>query len=250
MRINKKEKPTYDFFEGKDTTSNFELEEILDDFIYSLESGYFSTWEAVVRKEKNKKLNKFQRKQLAQLINFGEEEIEEILYIDEIPRPNKKWYEIALEIANKLFRGRIKAYEIHSSLGMEGWSNLKDSIEEYGEDLSKPKGIKNILDIIPEELQHKLEIQEAIDCLVGLGQEKELGLDNPDQNFRIKELIIDLKEKIVSVEYLKLSIEKIVTEFIELREEDRIKFEEKMIESLGLENINEDISAKLRKHSA
>lgn len=242
--MNRNEKPTYDFFE-EEPLSDYYLEEILNNFVFYLETGYFSMWESVVAAEENKKLTKDQEGQLNQLINFGEEEMEEILYIDESPRPSKPWYETAREIAKRLFQGQIKTYEVNSTLAYEGWDKLKEAIIKYGENLSQPKGIENPIEIIPEELRHKLEIQTAIDWLVGLGQEEELTLADPAQHFRIKELVEELKKKISSVRYLKLSIEKIAKEFVELSATEKIKFEEAMIKKIGLANVKEEMTEKL-----
>ncbi len=240
--------PTNDFFEIG-TAPDYKIEIILNDFIYSMKSNYFLRWEAVVCHEQNLKLTKYQKEQLDQLINFGDADNDEILYIDEIPRPNKNWHLIASEIAKCLVKNRIATYEIHSSLFSKGWNRLKESITKYGIHLSKPDGIENLIDIIPEEIRHYLEIQESIDWLVGLGQEKELTLTNSEQSYRIDQLISDLKRKTDSVEYLNLSIEKIVTEFVELLDKDRIKFEEEMVKRLGLESLKENLTKKLIEHS-
>lgn len=244
----KNEIPTYDFFERM-PQSDFELEEIIENFVSSMENNYFLMWEAVVCQEQNIELTEHQQKQLDQLINFGEEESDEVLYIDEMPRPNKKWYETAVQIAEKLVKGRITAYEIHSALIAEGWEKLRESIVENSAHLSKPKGIKNAIEVIPEEIRHHLAIQEAMDWLVGLGQEEELSLTNPDQAFRVEELIEDLSKNIGSVTYFQLSIEKIVSKFIDLKEEDEIKFKELMVEKLCLKSTEENLADKLKEHA-
>lgn len=250
MRKFRQEIPTYDFFE-RFPHSDFDLEEILEDFVFSMETNYFSLWEAVICQEQNIELTEYQKKQLDRLINLREEDRgEEILYINEVARPNKKWYEIANQIAEKLIKGRIVAYEIHSGLISEGWEKLKKSIVENGAHLSKPKGVKSAIEVIPEEIRHQLEIQESIDWLVGLGQDEDLNLTNPDQLYRMEELIRDLKTKIESVEYLQLTTEKIVLKFVKLRGEDEIKFKEYMVEKLGLESIEENLTDKLKEHYA
>lgn len=242
------DKPTYDFFETP-PQSEFDLEEIVDNFIFSLEMGYFAMWEAIICQEENKELTPFQKKHLKQLIGFGVTENEPILYIDEQARPNKKWYEIANEIAERIVQGRRATCEVYGTLAYEGWQNLRNAIQKYGKKLSKPKGIKAPINVIPENIRHHLEIQEALDGLIGLGQMEELSLSNPEQSFRIEELINDLSEKISSVKYFKLSLEKIVTEFIELKEEDCILLEEAMIKKLGLKDRKADMTKKLKAFS-
>lgn len=249
MRKFRQEIPTYDFFE-REPQSDFDLQEILEDFVFSMETNYFLLWEAVICQEQNIELTESQEKQLDKLINFREDDDEEILYINEVARPNKKWYAIANHIAEKLIKGRIATYELHSVLISEGWGKLKKSIVEHGAHLSKPKGVKNAIEVIPEEIRHQLEIQESVDWLVGLGQDEELKLTNPDQIYRMEELIRDLKTKIESIKYLQLSTEMIVSKFIELREEDEIKFKEYMVDKLGLKSTEENLTDKLKEHYA
>lgn len=245
---NRKEVPYYDFFE-RPVKSDYDLEEVLDNYVFSMEMGYFLMWEAVVNKENGIELTEAQEEVFGGLINFGDEE-DDILYIDECARPNKNWYEIANEIAERLKKGRIKSYEIHSALLSEGWGKLKESIIENSKDLSCPEEIQEAIQVIPENLRHNLEIQESVDWLVGLGQNEELNLANPEQNYRVSELIKDLKKKLSSVEYLKLSISKITEDFIELKNKDRLKFEEEMMSKLSLKNIDENMSEKLKKYCA
>ena len=58
-------------------------------FIYKLEKGDFLTWEAVVCHEQGMPLTAQQEDALDGLINFGDPEDEQVLYIDEIPRPSE-----------------------------------------------------------------------------------------------------------------------------------------------------------------
>lgn len=241
--------PTYNFFE-REIESEYDVEEILENFVFSMEKNYFLMWEAVVNKEKNKELTEIQEQVFNQLLNFGDEDDEQILYIDECARPNKAWYLIAQEIAEKMVvKNRIACYELHSSLFSEGWETLKEGIINHGEHLSKPSGIKDLLEVIPEEIRHQLEIQEAIDWLIGLGQDSQLTLTDPEQNYRIGNLIKSLKDKISSVEYFKLSIKKLLTDFVELHPKDEEIFKREMINILGLINEEEYIAEKLKKIS-
>lgn len=241
------DKPTYDFFENP-PQSEFDLEEIVDNFIFSLEMGYFAMWEAIICQEENKELTTFQKKHLKQLIGFGATENEPILYIDEQARPNKKWYEIANEIAEKMIKGRINTYEEDDRLGFDTWSKFKHAIKKYGKKLSKPEGINKAIKVIPKNIRHHLEIQDALDELTCLGMDEESSLSNPNEHHRIDGIIGNLYDKISSVKYLKLSLEKIVTEFVELKEEDRILLEEAMIKKLGLKDRKTDMTEKLKTY--
>ncbi len=239
--------PTYDFFE-REIESDFYIEDVLDNFVFSMEEGYFLTWEAVVAKEQKKRLTKIQKEAFSEIISFGPHFYEPIIYINEIARPNKPWYLIAKEISEKLvLKQRITSYGIHDSLWSEGWSRLKECILDYGEGLSKPKGVKKPIKVIPDEIRHQLEIQEAVVWLFGLGQSSEWNLDNPEEQYRIKDIITSLKNNISSVKYLKLSLHKLLTDFIELPPKDEEIFKREMIDRLGLIDENEEMTAKLKK---
>ena len=72
-------------------------------FVDWLEDGRFLTWEAVVCEEQGLPLTAKQRKALGSLLDFtNDEEDDEILYIDEIPRPSEPWHVILNKIANRL----------------------------------------------------------------------------------------------------------------------------------------------------
>ena len=234
--------PTYDFFENE-IKDDFDLEEILDDFIYSMESGYFLSWESVICKEQKIPLKEYQKEAYENLI--GDQY--PILYINETARPNKYWFEIATEIAKKLIKRKIPTFEIHSEIVILGWTKLKESIEEYGEHLLKPEDKKLPIQVIPSEIRNHLEIQESIDWLLGLGQDEELTLRREDQKYRVSELIKEISKKKEAVKYYKLSINKITNEFVELLEQDKLEFERMMKKELGLDSLDEEIENKLKR---
>lgn len=243
------DKPTYDFFENS-PQSDVDLEEIIDNFIFSLEMGYFAMWEAIVCQEENKELTASQKKCLKQLIGFGGQINEPILYIDEQARPNKKWYEIANEIAEKMIKGRIVTYDDDDWLMFGTWLKFKYAIKKYGKKLSKPKGVNKPIKVIPKNIRHHLEIHDALNELTCLGMDEEDSLNNPKEQYRIDDIIGNLYENISSVKYFKLSLEIIANKFVELKEEDRILFEEAMIKKLDLEDRKADMTEKLKAYYA
>src|SRR6266849_2516534 len=91
--------PTYDFFDGMTLHDAWGLQEAVENFIYKLEKRDFLTWEAVVCHEQGLPLTDQQEKALDGLINFGDTDDEQILYINEIPRPSEPWYVILNKIA-------------------------------------------------------------------------------------------------------------------------------------------------------
>lgn len=245
--MNKNSIPTYDFFEEYKNT-DYALEEIVENFIFSLENNYFQMWDAVVAHEENKPLTDYQKKWLNQLINFGDPNAERILHIDEMPRPKHAWHITANEIAKKLVI-ELKSYEVYSDLNIEGWSRIKEAIIQEGSQLPKPEGIDQAIHVIPESVRHQLEIQAAMDWLVGLGQEPELTLVDKEQYFRMEELIEELSTKLESVRYFDLSIHKICATFIELPKQDEQIFKQKMIKRLDLLDEHESIAEKLIQFS-
>src|SRR5262249_31394351 len=78
--------PAADFFEGRPLTDSWELQEAVENFIYALEEDRFLTWEAVVCQEQGLPLTARQEEALDGLLNFGDPEDDQVLYIDEIPR--------------------------------------------------------------------------------------------------------------------------------------------------------------------
>ena len=85
---------------------------------------------------------------------------------------------------------------------------------------------------MPAELRHKLWLQTCFDQLSGLGQEDELTLQNEEQQDRIEWFIPDLREHKESVEFLDLTLEKLLKVLI-LPPQDEPIFIEMMKEQLG-----------------
>ena len=67
-----------------------------------MEDDRFLTWEAVVCHEQGLPLTRQQKAVLSELINFGDPDDEQILYLNEIPRTTEPWYEILRKIAPRL----------------------------------------------------------------------------------------------------------------------------------------------------
>lgn len=233
--------PSYDFFEKNEDS---DLEEVVESFIFSLEETYFEMWDAVVSQEENKSLTTYQKELLEQLINFGTPDAEKILYIDGMHRPKDAWHVTANKIAKKLVL-KLKSEEIYSEMVTEGWPRIKDAIMEKGLQLPKPKGVKQAIHLIPEPVRHQLEIQTAMDWLLGLGQEPELTLADKEQDYRVEELIEELGTKLESVRYFDLSLHKICSDFIELPKKDEQIFKQDMMKRLGLLDEHEPIVEKL-----
>lgn len=104
-----------------------------------------------------------------------------------------------------------------------------------------PDGITSPIDVIPEEIRHRLWLQYSFDVLSGLGQEEELTLENEVQNsWRIEGFIKVLKEYKDSVKYFDLTIETLLN-MVKLPMKDEKILIESMLEKLGMKSVSEKL---------
>ena len=214
--------PVNDFFEYLNVDEPGDLEEVLDNFIYDLESNYFLLWETVVCEEQGIKLSKEEKQLLDALLNFSDDEDDQILYINEIPRPKEPWYEIARKIVPGLLVEPFRTDAVMYSVMHEGWGRLIDALEEHGQDLSLPEGAASFLDIFPRDLQHRLWLQTCFDTLSGLGQDEDLTLEDEEEYYRIEEFISLLRAHKKTVQYFDLTLETLLTRVIMPPKDEKI----------------------------
>jgi len=86
--------PTHDFLEAGPLDDTWNLQQAVENFVSWVEDGQFLSWEAVVCEEQGLPLTAGQKKALRGLLGFNDEEDDQILYIDEMPRPSEPWYVI------------------------------------------------------------------------------------------------------------------------------------------------------------
>jgi hypothetical protein len=232
--------PTNNFIAGRDLNDYGRLEEILEDLISAIKNGYFLCWEAVMREEQNLPLSPKQAEVIEDLISFNDNDEERILYIDEIPRPHKPWYEIVREVVPYLLVEPLKTSQIYYGVVLEGWPNLVECLTEHAEGLSLPEAINSPINVVPIDIQHKLWLQYCFDALHGLGQDEELTLANPEQLYRIELLIERLAEHLNSIEFFNLSLEKFVTMVIMPKQDEEI-FIKLMLETLKMSSIKQGL---------
>jgi hypothetical protein len=67
---------------------------------------------------------------------------------------------------------------------------------------------------VPAAIRHKLWIQSCFSALEGIGQDKAIALKDEEQIYRIDDLLDSLKDCKDSVEYLQLSLSKLMTVLI------------------------------------
>ena len=231
--------PTHDFFEGGSLEDTWNLQEAVEGFVYMLEEGDFLTWEAVVCEEQGLPLTAQQKKALGSLISFNEEADDQILYLNEIPRPSKPWYVILNKIVPHLLMEPFRTFDVHEEVKSDGWHRMMTALDEHGQGLSLPPGVASYRDVVPADLRHKLWLQYCFAILGGLGQADDLYLEDEDP-WRVDEFILRLRECKESVAHVGLTLESLLTRVI-LPERDRPLFVKLMQDKVGLSSAQEQI---------
>lgn len=238
--------PTEDYLRHIDLGEMGQIGEAIESLIYDLENGYFLTWEAVVRQEQGLPLSEEQEAALDDLISFNDDgDDEPILYINERSRPSEPWYEIVRTLVPHLLLEEFKTYEVHYEVTTEGWPRLANCLKVYGSMLSLPEGIESPLDVIASEIQHRLWLQYCFGILSGLGQAEELTLAREEQHYRIEHFIKRLKEHKESVEYLDLTLEKMLKLVLLPPKDEEIFVDDVMLKELGISSVKEPLGNAL-----
>lgn len=216
--------PKLDYLESYDLDDHHDLEQAIEILCDDIESGIFLCWEAVEHQEQGLPLTQKQEEALSEIICFDDDEDidDEILYINGLARPSEPWHIIANKIAEHLAVYQFKTSDIHCAATTEGWGRLAEAIEEYGGGLSLPNGISEPMDVVPAAIRHQLWIQWCFSELEGIGQQKDITLKNKDQYYRIENFINLLRDCSDSVEYLQLSLTKLLTTLILPADDQRI----------------------------
>ncbi len=237
--------PNYDHLERIDLDDPGALGRALKDLIHNIERGYFLQWEAVVRQERGLPLTQAQEEALGNLIDFGDEPDDRILYIDGIPRPKQPWYEIARDIFPRLLKEPFRTDESIYWAMYEGWPTFVETLETHGQVLPLPEDADSPIEVFPIDLRHRLWLQTCFDALSGLGQDEELTLANERQRgYRMDWLVRCLKEHKDTVKYFDLTLEKLLTKVIMPPRDEKI-FVDLMKERLVLTSLQEPLADSL-----
>jgi hypothetical protein len=236
--------PTHDFFESGSLDDMWNLQEAVDSFVHWLEEDRFLTWEAVACEEQGIRLTPRQKQALGSLLNFNDEEDDQILYIDEIPRPSESWHLILNKIVPHLLIEPYRTFDMHEEVKCDGWNQIVTALKEHGQGLSLPPGVNSCEEAVPAELRHKLWLQFCFNNLGGLGQDKEMTLEDPEERYRIDWFIESLREYKDSVAFFGLTLESLLARAV-LPEKDRPIFVKMMQEKLGLSSAQERIAERL-----
>jgi hypothetical protein len=237
--------PTMEFFEGLDLDEDGGLSEGIENFIFAMEEGTFSTWEAVVSREQGLRLTRRQKEILDELVDSDDSDDsdeEEILYIDDLPRPSEPWYAILGRLAPRLLVRPFRTAEPPDSSIGEGWGRLVECLEEHAEGLSLPAGAASPLDAVPPRLQHVLALEALLAELSGLGQEGAASLEQDGEP--LDWCIGSLRASKESAAFLDLTLDSLLERLV-LPEGDRQNLVKRMMEILGLSSTRDRIAERL-----
>lgn len=101
-----------------------------------------------------------------------------------------------------------------------------------------------MLEVVPEELRHKLCVQWCFEPLSGLGQSERMTLEAPEEHDRIDDFIELMREFKESVAYLELSLASLLTRVI-LPPRDEPIFVKMIMQKLGLSSVHEQLAEYL-----
>jgi hypothetical protein len=236
--------PTHDFLEAGPLDDTWNLQQAVENVGSWVEDGQFLSWEAVVCEEQGLPLTAGQKKALRGLLSFNDEEDDQILYIDEMPRPSEPWYVILNKIVPHLLVEPFRTFDVHEEVQCDGWERIMTALNEHGQGLSLPPGVASYREVVPADLRHKLWLQDCFNDLSGLGQDEDMTLADPEEHYRIEEFIDHLRECKESVAHFGLTVESLLTRVI-LPDKDRPIFIKMMQEKIGLGSPQERIADRL-----
>ncbi len=226
--------PTRDLMEFLDLNDDIDQEEALERLISAIETRYFAEWDIVIRHEAGATLTPEEQSQIQTWKEFNVEFKQRICYIDGTPRPLQTWYEMTQKLAPLMLREPFytkDAWEFWTA--HEGWSTLQEVLSTYGYQLPLPIGVKHPLEVIPEDLRHRLNLQTCFSELGGLGYKPGMSLNNEAEHERIEWFIRQLKQHKASVNYFQLTLETLLSKMI-LPEDDTPIFIQLFTQQLNL----------------
>jgi hypothetical protein len=135
-----------------------------------------------------------------------------------------------------------RTFDVHWEEQCEGWGRLVQCLNEYADGLSLPAGVSSPLEVVPVELRHRLWLQDCFDALAGLGQDKELTLENEEQRqYRIDDIVARLREQKDSVRYFDLTLDSLLNRVI-MPKNDRPILIQALQDKLGMKSTADRIA--------
>ena len=237
--------PTHDFFEDGPLDNPWNLQQAVGNFVWWVEKSQFLAWEAVVCEEQGLPLTAGQRKAIGSLLSFNDGADDEVLYIDEVPRPSEPWSVILNRIVPHLLIEPYRTFDIHEEVNCDGWIEIVTALEGHGDGLSLPAGVSSYQAVVPADTRHRLWLQACFDAVSGLGQNEEMTLHDPEEHYRIAEFIENLRKHRESVAHFGLTLESLLTRVI-LPDRDKPLFIAMMKSALRLNSDREPLAERLK----
>jgi hypothetical protein len=211
-----------------------------------METDQFRRWESVIREEQRLATMLILIDRAADVMNFDDPDVDAkpVHYINGIERYNEPWYEILRRIVPHLPIEKIQTPDVPDDVLVDGWPRIVSCIERRARGLSLPEGIRRPLDVVTEELRHRLWLQVCCSPLCGLGQTSELTLVEEKQDWRIDEFLGRLHQHRDSVEFLGLTLDSLL-ERCELPDRDRPILVRRVSDRFGLGGTGELLAPKL-----
>lgn len=138
----------------------------------------------------------------------------------------------------------FRTFDCHEEVKCDGWNQIVTALQEQGQGLSLPPGVKSPEEVVSAEMRHKLWLQWCFNDLSGLGQEDELMLEDPEEHYRIEWFINHLRECKDSVGFIGLTVDSLLTRVV-LPDNDKPISVKLMEEKLGLGSPQERIADRL-----
>ncbi len=234
--------------EGKDLSDHGDLEDVVESLKHLIGESRYFIWEVVIREEQGLPLSEAHEEELDQLINFGDDDEEDILYINEIPRPSEPWYETLIRVLPHILVEKLRSDGSHYEVITWGWPQLVEALEEHGKRLSLPEGVDDVLDVIPLELRRRLWLQSCLDELLGIGSHWDdddvISLEQKEEHYRIDAFIEALRDHKDDIQALDLTLEKL-WDILIMPPKERAIFVEMFTKALGLESSTDPIADHL-----
>lgn len=237
--------PTRDFLGGGPLDDIWNLQQAVEHFVWWVEENQFLVWEAVVCEEQGIPLTAGQEKAIRGLLSFNDGEDDEVLYIDEVPRPSEPWHVILAKIVPHLLIEPYRTFDVHEEVKCDGWEEIMTALDEHGDGLSLPLDVSSYQEVVPADLRHKLWLQSCFDAVSGLGQEEELTLRDPEQHYRIAEFVENLRNHRDSVAHFGLTLGSLLT-WVILPDRDKPIFIAMMQNALRLNSDQEPLAERLK----
>ncbi|MDA1018016.1 MAG: SEC-C metal-binding domain-containing protein [Planctomycetota bacterium] len=237
--------PTRDIFERIDPGKPEQLGEAVDELLGKLRRGEFRNWEGIMREEQQ--LRTMCSTHLVATYMIQRDGVDGVVRknAEGFERFHEPWYESLRRVVPHLLTKPLRTASPDDKSKAEAWNKIAKELRCQVRHLSLPEGARCAFDVIDPELRHALTIQAAVSSLVGIDGTEDCTLDNPDQAFRIDDLLRSLARGTDSVTALNLTLNGLL-EFAELPVSDEKFLRVELSRRLELSSDSEPLAPKLK----